>query len=131
MMAVMTTKTGRTYKAARTTVNETEGKRIAQLRKERGYTQKELAERMDIPWTLVSDYERGKLRINGNVLKKFASALEVTADEILGLKSGKTTNHKYSLKIIRRLQKIEELPASKQKALLTTIDSFLKGEGKK
>ena len=36
---------------------ETIGKRIARLRKERGYTQVELAEKMNIIQTLISDYE--------------------------------------------------------------------------
>lgn len=103
------------------------GTRIAQLRKERGYTQKELAEKMNIAWTLISDYERGKLRLHDNVLRKFSMVLEVSTDEILGIAQEKHRNIKPSLKIMRRLTKIETLPQPEQKALLRIIDGFLKG----
>ena len=103
------------------------GSRIARFRKERGYTQKELAEKMTIPWTLISDYERGKLRLHDKVLRKFAMVLEVSTDEILGIVREKHRNIKPSLKIMRRLTKIETLPQPEQKALLRIIDGFLKG----
>lgn len=106
------------------------GKRIAELRKQRGYTQKELAERMGIAWTLVSDYERGKLRLHEAVLRQLTAALEVSADEILGLKTGAQPVTRPSLRIIRRVSKIESLPSSKQKALLQIIDGFLQSQGK-
>jgi len=106
------------------------GTRIARFRKERGYTQKELAEKMNIPWTLISDYERGKLRLHDKVLRKFAMVLEVSTDEILGIVREKHPNIKPSLKIMRRLTKIDTLPQPEQKALLRIIDGFLKGVGK-
>jgi ribosome-binding protein aMBF1 (putative translation factor) len=43
------------------------GSRLARLRKERGFTQIELASRIGLTQTLVSDYERGKLRLNVSV----------------------------------------------------------------
>ena len=46
------------------TESETVGQRLARLRKERGWTQVELAERVGIIQALVSDYERDKLRLN-------------------------------------------------------------------
>jgi hypothetical protein len=38
--------------------------------------------------------------------------LEVTADELLGMKTTATTGTKPSLKVLRRLKKIEELTTS-------------------
>ncbi|MBM4258227.1 MAG: helix-turn-helix transcriptional regulator [Deltaproteobacteria bacterium] len=40
------------------------GQRVAQLRKERGLTQQELAERLGISQPVVSDYECGALRLH-------------------------------------------------------------------
>lgn len=108
---------------------ETLGQRIARLRKEKAFTQVELAEKMGIIQVLISDYERDKLRPHPEVIIRFAQALEVTADELLGMKKTSTTGTKPSLKTLRRLKKIEELPASQQKALFQTIDTFLKGAG--
>lgn len=107
---------------------ETIGQRIARLRKERGYTQGELSERIGLIQALVSDYERDKLRLHGEMVIRFAQALEVSSDEILGLNNKKKNGDtKISLRLLRRTKKIEELPPSQQKTLLKTIDTFLKG----
>jgi transcriptional regulator with XRE-family HTH domain len=106
---------------------ETLGQRIARLRKEKGFTQVELAEKMGIIQVLISDYERDKLRPHPEVIIRFAQALNVTADELLGMKKTSTSGTKPSLKTLRRLKKIEELPVSQQKTLFKTIDTFIKG----
>ena len=112
------------------TGNETFGQRLARLRKEKGYTQVELAKKMGIIQVLISDYERDKLRPYHDMIVCFAQALEVSADELLGLKSSKNKGSKPSLYVLRRIKKIEALPTSQQKTLLRTIDTFLKGAEK-
>jgi transcriptional regulator with XRE-family HTH domain len=107
--------------------DETFGQRLARLRKSKGYTQVELAKKMDIVQVLISDYERDKLRPYHEMIARFAKALEVSADELLGLAPKKNGNNGASLKLIRRMKKIEALPAAQQKILLRTIDTFLKG----
>jgi transcriptional regulator with XRE-family HTH domain len=110
---------------------ETVGERIARLRKERGYTQIELAERIGTIQALISDYERDKLRLNGEMAVRFALALEVSTDELLGLAGTKTARGKKpSRKILRRMEQIEKLPAAQQALLLKTIDTFIKAAGK-
>lgn len=109
---------------------ETLGQRIARLRKERGYTQVELAEKIGLTQGLISDYERDKVRPHPEMTIRFAQALEVTSDVILGLKASKSNGNKPSLKILRRLKKIEALPLSQQKFLLKTVDSLLKAAEK-
>jgi transcriptional regulator with XRE-family HTH domain len=74
--------------------NETIGKRIARLRNEKGYTQLQLAEKIGIVRILISDYERGKIRLYDEMLARFAVALEVTTDELLGLKNRPSVNKK-------------------------------------
>ena len=61
---------------------------------------------------------------------RFALALEVTADELLGLTKAKNIMKKPSMKISRRMKKIEALPLSQQKFILKTIDSLLKAAEK-
>ena len=104
------------------------GRRLAQLRKQRGYTQKELAERMGLIQSLISSYERDKLRLSAEMLVRFSIALKVSVDQILGTTSESHRNNEINLSLVRRLKKIESLPASKRKALLQTIDGFLKAE---
>jgi transcriptional regulator with XRE-family HTH domain len=105
---------------------ETIGQRIARIRKERGYTQREIADRIGLIPALVSDYENEKLRLNADMILRFAQVLEVTTDELLLPQSGrKRPGRKPSRKVLRRLEQIESLPRRKQEALLTTIDAFL------
>jgi transcriptional regulator with XRE-family HTH domain len=112
----------------RTDSEETPGQRLARLRKERGWTQVELAERVGITQTLLSDYERGKLRLNADMIVQLATALETTTDELLKPSASRSPlRRKPSLRLQRRMEKIEKLPAHQQNYLLKTIDGFLKG----
>ena len=106
--------------------NETFGQRLARIRKEKGYTQVELSRKMDMIQVLVSDYENDKLRPYHEMIARFAKALEVSADELLGLIADKKNQSQPSLKIQKRMKKIEELPVSQQKFILKAIDSHLK-----
>lgn len=108
------------------TGKESFGRRLARLRKAKGYTQVELAEKMGIIQVLVSDYELDKLRPYHDMVARFAQALDVSADELLGLKPSKHNGDAPSLKILRRVKKIDALPATQQKFILKTIDSLLK-----
>jgi transcriptional regulator with XRE-family HTH domain len=106
---------------------ESIGERLARLRKERGFTQVELAERIGIIQALVSDYERDKLRLNADMLARYAQALEVSADEILGLRKSVGSAGKPSAKLLRRFSRIESLPLAQQKTVLRSIDMLLRG----
>ena len=56
-------KTGRTGKT-----KESIGERLSRLRRERGITQMELAEHLGVAQPVVSDYERGELRLHGQAI---------------------------------------------------------------
>lgn len=103
---------------------ETPGQRLARIRKERGFTQIELAQKTGLVQTLVSDYERGKLRLNADMILRFANALEVSTDDLLQPSTSKSVR-KPSRKVLRRLEQIEALPPTQQTTLLRTIDTFL------
>ena len=107
---------------------ESVGRRLARLRKERGFTKVEIAERVGFVQTIVSDYERGKLRLNAEMVVRFAEALEITTDELLKPnENGTPLRRKPSFRMQSRLEKIENLPVRQQSTLLKTIDTFLKG----
>jgi transcriptional regulator with XRE-family HTH domain len=108
--------------------NETVGQRLARLRKERGYTQVELAKRTGLIQTLVSSYELDKLRLSGEMAVRFALALDITTDALLHPKAKpKSIRRKPSLKVMRRLEQIESLPPRQQAFVLSALDSILRG----
>lgn len=114
----------------RLATNETFGERFGRIRKERGLTQQQLADRVGIRQSLIADYTSGRLRMHAEMVVRFAQALEITTDELLGTSDKRPlTDGPLSLKVVRRLTKIESLPEHKQRVLLQTIDSFLRGEG--
>jgi transcriptional regulator with XRE-family HTH domain len=100
------------------------GIRLQAIRKHRGLTQVEIAEKLGISQSLVSDYERGELRLHGALVAGFAKALNVSADEVLGLKPIES-KHTQNGRLLRRLRRIEELPASDQKAVLKFLEALL------
>lgn len=104
------------------------GERLAQLRKERGFTQTELAEKVGILQNIVSAYERGRLRLTAEMLIRFTKALGVSADEILGIQTKPSNGPVKNRRLLRRLQQIDKLPKRDQEALLRTVDAFLAKE---
>jgi transcriptional regulator with XRE-family HTH domain len=106
---------------------ETFGARLARLRKERACTQVELAEKTGLIQALISDYERDKLRPYADIIVRFALALDVSTDELLGLAPPKKLEGAGApRRFLRRLPLIEALPKRDQDALLRTLDAFLK-----
>jgi len=106
------------------------GERIARLRREKGLTQEELAGRLGVTQPVVSDYERGRLRLHGELIVQLAEILGTSADEILGLKaSDRTERSTRNRRLLRQVQALEKLSKRDQQALLRTIDAFLAKAG--
>ncbi len=101
------------------------GERIARLRKERGITQVEMAEQLGLSQPVVSDYERGALRLHGELIARLTKILRVSADEILGLEKKSTARGPRDTAIARRLRDIDKLSKRDRDALARTIDAFL------
>ena len=106
---------------------ETMGQRLGRLRRERGYTQTELADKIGIVQTLVTDYECDRLRLSADMAVRFALALDVSLDELLKPQAARRRAAKPSRKVLRRLELIEALPSHQQQTVLKTIDAMLKG----
>ena len=63
-----------------------------------------------------------------DLIVRVAHALDITTDELLQPRTaGHKLRRKPSLRVQRRLEKIEKLPLHQQNYLLKTIDGFLKG----
>jgi transcriptional regulator with XRE-family HTH domain len=107
--------------------NETLGERLTRLRKQRGYTQVEFAERVGITQVLISMYETDRRQFSVEMAIRFALALEVSLDEMLYPKAPKSPSKKPSRRVLRRLEEIEKLPTHQQNHLLRTIDGFIRG----
>ncbi len=103
------------------------GKRLAEIRKQAGLTQVELASKVGITQALLSSYERGRLGISGELILRFALAMNLSTDTLFGYKPDTATPPALTRKSIKRLREIDNLPVHQQKVLLKNIDMFLKG----
>lgn len=65
------------------------GSRIREIRKERGMTLKELADRLDFSESMISRYEKGKVEIRTSTLRFIANLFDVSYDWLIGRSDSK------------------------------------------
>ena len=104
---------------------ETIGRRLARLRKARGFTQVDLAAKLGLVQSNVSDYERDVCRPNADMILKIAVLLDVSTDELLGRRAPTKETPLASTRLLKRMVKIQNLPRRDQQAVIRTIDAFL------
>ncbi len=102
--------------------NEGIGRRIQACRKARGFTQEELAERIDLSRNYLSAVERGINQLSLDKLIELMNVLECNADEIFAdvIKTGVQT------KASVLSEKLKDLPLSEQKRILEVIDTLIR-----
>ena len=96
------------------TVEETVGRRIQVIRREKGFTQQELSEAVGISTNYLSDIERGKSSVRMDKLVAIINALECSADDVFSdvIVCG------YKVKASKLSQRLESLsPSDREKAL--------------
>jgi transcriptional regulator with XRE-family HTH domain len=103
------------------------GNRLKEIRKRRGVSQVELARRLGLHQSLISQYECGYLRLHGALLVRLAQALETTPDEILTAppRAAAAAEPPIDRRFLRRLKQVDKLSAHQKRILLATIDAFL------
>lgn len=106
---------------------ETLSARIARLRREKGLTQAEIAQRLQVSQPVVSDYENDVIRLPADVVMQIAEILDASTDELLGMKAqaSRSDGGIKNRRLYRRMQEIEKLPRRDQEALLRTIEAFI------
>lgn len=102
------------------------GERLAKIRKLRGYSQESLAETMGISRKQITDYETGRVHMNDEMIIRFALALKISTDTLLGLKEIEVPVESPNIRFTRRLKDLEQLPESKKRAVIKILDEFIK-----
>jgi len=110
----------------RTTVTAKDfGKRLASLRKELGFTQTELGEKVGVSCRVIAYYEGETHYPPAHLIEPLAKALKISTDELLGVKILQQQRDPQQAALWRRLKKIESLPKRDQKALLHYLDALV------
>ncbi len=100
------------------------GKRLADCRKTKNLSQKELAEIFNTSHTTIGKYERDEMNPSIEAAKKLAKILDTTVGYLLG--ETKDSDLFKDPKMLQRFQDIVNLPEDQRKSLLLNIDHFIR-----
>ena len=109
--------------------------RVTTLRKARGFTQVELAERLGVSQALVSKYENGEVLLHAELLAELATLFHTSADELLGLQHKKSRRAPTPLApavdkgLARRFALLQSLPRRDRETVSRTIDALVAARG--
>lgn len=95
--------------------------RLTQLRKERGLTQKALAEGVGVHVTQIQRYESGTTQPTLEVIRKLAIALSVSADVLVFDKDERGPNDRLRL----HFEAVSQLDPDEQNTIMEVIDGML------
>jgi transcriptional regulator with XRE-family HTH domain len=105
------------------------GERLTALRKARGLTQVQLADKIGSTQRAVSRYETIADRAPAPVLAKLAQALGVTTDELLGVKriraAASLADDPEARRLWRKFQQVMELPEKDRRAVIRLVNSLV------
>ena len=100
------------------------GQRIKQLRKQRNWTQKELATKIDVRFPQLNKYESGLHTPPMEKLVKMAEVFDTTIDFLLtGDRSEQRPMH--NLRLLERFQALQDFSAEDQEAVIKLIDAMI------
>ncbi len=102
------------------------GQRITALRKAKGLTQGNLAETLGFTQQQIHLFEKGRRRVPISLLPTLAKHLDVTLEELLGVKPVTTKKRGPSSKLEKQFSAISALPKNRQKFVSEVIEAVLK-----
>lgn len=84
------------------------GSRLAELRKKNGFTQKQLAQKLNVSQQIVSNIERDQTEPDIDFIKGAADLYNLSLDQLIGREFTKTESDTYEREIISILEKMDE-----------------------
>ena len=86
------------------------GKRLREFRESRGFTQKELAKKINVSQRMINYYENHVVNPPITVIPKLCKALKISSDELLGIKAvPKDNSYLMDKNLLRRFKAVKDL----------------------
>lgn len=101
------------------------GRRLAQLRKAAGYSQRSLAAELGISQRMVAYYESETEHPPTHLLPALADALRITTDQLLGRQPVSPRKAPQNQQLLRRLRQVEKLPPRARNAVIEHIEALV------
>ena len=102
------------------------GSKIQEIRKQRGLTQEQLAERVNISPHYLSALERGVYNIKLDLLVDILNTLNCSADEVFQ----DVVNSSSKVKASQLSDKLKALPLTEQRKILEVVDTMIANSNK-
>lgn len=98
------------------------GEQIRKYRRERNFTQAELASMLGIDKQNISRYESGKAEPRKSTLQKLSEALEVSVEQLLGLRAEQSNELPKDPRLLNLLCAVDRLPEKDKEALIRLLN---------
>jgi len=102
------------------------GERIAASRQHAGLTQKELAARLKVTQRVVAYWEREAVSLRAEQIDALATALNISADSLVGRKEPKTRGSGPVGRAKRLFNAISQLPRHQQEKVIAILEPFVR-----
>ena len=104
------------------------GKRIAEQRKARGFTQTGLAELLGISQQTMAHYEGGRLRVALSMMPSLAHVLDISISDLLEEQTATKSKRGPQSKLQLQIEQIHSLPRAKQKFVSEMLETVIQGK---
>lgn len=94
--------------------------KITELRKEKGWSQSELAKQIQVSREIVGRYERGDAVPSIDIAKRIADAFEVSLDYLVG-----ATEKQVNKEMLNRIEAVDKMKPEEKKMVYTFLDAFI------
>ncbi|MGH8178552.1 MAG: helix-turn-helix domain-containing protein [Steroidobacter sp.] len=102
------------------------GARIAQLRKDRGLTQAQLAQVLELTQQMIASYEVGRRRVPVSLLPAIADALTISIEELIGRSPARASAKRGPApKLQQQIERIGQLPKAQQRFVMQMLETVL------
>ena len=100
-------------------------KTIVKLRKERDWTQQQLADLIGMTVNQIKRYEKGKSTPSLDAIKKLAVTFGVSADDLVFDNGEGVATQKLDPELLKRFEKISRLPKKEIEAVQIMLDGII------
>lgn len=98
------------------------GATLTRLRKEKNWSQAEIAGKTGVSRVIIGRYERNEALPSIEVAKNIADAFGISMDQLIG----EGQNVSFDKKTIKRIEELELLEEEKKKTLFDLIDTYIR-----
>jgi transcriptional regulator with XRE-family HTH domain len=102
------------------------GERIKSLRNKKGWTQKDLAQKVGLTYIQIGRYEKQKAMPSSDVLQKIAAVLDTTADFLMNGSTGDQAHQNIKDKeLLQLFEEVEALESEDKKMIKLFLNALV------